>query len=388
MQKNYTRLYPVASASYAVLLLLLVVGCNKPSLGDSYPEPFYGQLLVGDSLIAPVAQSVSERIFEDSAFVVVKQFTVHPDAATEDTPAERISPSPAIAIVDATEDYLYLFDKDILMLRKFSIADGALDFAIKIDVVQARNGGAVMRLVSDEVLWIANVERGKIVRITTAGERLDDLDVPGRGAPIVASDGSFVMASIEDNEALFHSYTPGTQKQDAFGVFTNRVVSVNDIRYPGHGMGFIGEGVSDGSRSFVYAGLMGGGLLSYNMDGSLRYFRESIHHNNFPGLLPDTTVGVTGLVFDMEGVREQQIPINIWNDVYYQFYSVVGGDSEWGWDAYDYASGDYKYSIRRSGECGYNFITESHVYANCLNKGFFQIKRADAVTSQALAMVN
>ncbi|MEM8488179.1 MAG: hypothetical protein AAF564_21695 [Bacteroidota bacterium] len=389
LPKSNTSLYPLVPVLYAVVILLTAAGCNKASLGESYPEPFYGQLLAGDSLITPVAQVVSDRVFEDSAYVVVKQFIVHPEAATEDTPAERISPAPVAAVVDAAEDYLYLFDKETFTLRKFSIADGTLQFAIEIDVEQKRNGRPVLRLVSDEVLWIANIEKGKIVRYTSAGERLSDLDMPGLGTPIVADDGAFVIANYEDNEGLFHSYSPRMKKQDAFGVLTNIKVALQGIPYPGHGMGFMGEGVTDGSHSFVYAGLLGGGLLSYKMDGSLRYFRESIDHSNFPGVREDTTRQVTVLSTDMEGVETQQIPFNVWNDTYYQFYSVIG-EEDWGWDAYDYNSGDYKYSIRRSNQCGNNFITDTHVYANCLNRGFFQMKRAEAVNSskQALAAIN
>ena len=55
--------------AYAIVMLLLFPGCGREAtLGDGYPDPFYGQLLIGDSLLAPQPQMVSGRVYEDSAF--------------------------------------------------------------------------------------------------------------------------------------------------------------------------------------------------------------------------------------------------------------------------------------------------------------------------------
>ncbi len=372
----YTRSNAVLPLVF-VFVCLILSGCGREtSLGEGYPEPFYGQLLMGDSLVAPQPQAASERVFEDSAYVVVKQFSVHPNAATPETPTERILSAPVRAVVDAAERHLYVLDQESMSVIKYAIADASIVDVFKLDINVKHGGGVNMVLKSEEELWISGAEKDSIVRITTDGRRLEDMDAEHAGMPMVADNGDFVLAGIHDPEALFHTYSVGMEKQHAFAVLTNHKVSIKDTPYPGHGMGFIGEGVSDGSPSFVYAGLMGGGLLSYNMDGSLRYYRQSIVHNDFPGLLPDTTQVLPSMVFNMDGVKGQQIPMNTWDGEYYQFYSEfdASGGATWRWDAYQYDTGDYLYSIRPVTNCGYNFITSEHIYAHCLNEGFFQLK--------------
>lgn len=354
--------------------LFFIIGCIQPHPADNYPEAFYGELLLGDSLIVAAPQQKSEREFVAMATVVKQRFTSSPESATDETPAGIIMENPAMAGVDSNEDYLFLMDAASLAINKYSLASGALLKVIDAPEKRRTNKTSQGRLsvTSNDELWVRGVENRKMLRLDFEGDVLGNVKGPASGFVTQVNANNVVHTTALNEDELFHVYSMEGDIEHSFGIMSS---SAHVEGSKGHGLGFIGETVGDGSNSFVYAGLFGGGLLSFDDQGNLAYFRESIDHNPFPGTIPYTsTTGYNSETVDVAGVRTQQLPINIWNGIYYQNVLILE-EERMIVDAYAYETGEYLYSLPvRDKECGYIFITDDHIYANC-KEGFVQLER-------------
>ncbi|MEM8487765.1 MAG: hypothetical protein AAF564_19595 [Bacteroidota bacterium] len=368
----------------AQLLLLCVLplfaACQEePHPADSYPEPFSGQVLQGDSLISPVPQRISQRTFEDSTTVVLRQYTVFPDSASSGTPPERMMKMPIAAGLDSREETLYVMDTESLLINKYDVASAELTDVITSakDAHEPSNYGAGLRMISDEEMWLYGVKKARITQMSTTGDLGRDIKFKSGEHHAVSTSGNYVVRRINDDIELFHTYTSKDKAQASFGILSSEKIELNGESFKGHGMGFMGSVISDGTDSFVYAAQFGGVLLRYKMDGSLQYFREAIKPGSFPGLAAYTPSGPNSWSID-DGVSNHiSYPINEWNGTIYYFVTEKGEDStRWMIDAYDYDNGDYLYSINRRETCRYIFITDEHIYAHCIDPGgFVQFKR-------------
>ncbi len=362
-------------------IVLLVAACqDEPHPADNYPEPFRGQLLQGDSLLAPTPQRASMRVFEDSASVVLRQYTVFPDSATADTPSERIMRMPISAGLDSKGETLYVMDTESFLINKYDVTSGELlgviTAAKDAHVPNPYSGG--IRLINDEDFWVYGLDKARITRMRTSGEILDAIKYTSGEFHAASRSGNYVVARFYDDHELFHTHTPKDRSQASFGILTSEKLEIDGRVVKGHGLSFTGGVISDGSESFLYAASFGGLMLSYTMDGSLRYFRESIKPGMFPELVPyEGEAKNTVMTVNQEQARQSQVPLNVWNGTAY--YAVREYDDEitlWTIDAYDYDTGDYLYSIDRRETCRYVFITDEHIYAHCFDPGgFVQFQR-------------
>lgn len=375
---------------YATLLFLfaLITGCQqqdlKQSLEEQFNGPFYGRLVYDNQLIDPRPQDSSERLFEEEATQIVRQFTVHPLQASADSDLV-IMVSPVRTVVDAEEQFLFLMDSDSNAVHKFSLQDGAL-LAVSEDPkdrVTTNGKSTNIHLRANEELWLTGIQRAKVMRTNLDGEFIDFIDLPYSGQVAPTRSGDFVLLETGNLEELFHIYSSEGKKQRSFGILSSVEHEIRGYLQKAHGMGFLGEVRTAGGNSFIYTNFWGAGLLGFTMDGTLKFFRETIDNNPFPPLrylteeeeelsLDDSGRGMTP---DLENTKSQQFAANVWNGVFYQNTYMLAGDRSFVVDAYDYDTGDYLYSIPSPEGCGIVYVTDKHLYANCLEQGFFQLRR-------------
>lgn len=373
--------------------VLLATACkDEPHPADSYPEPFNGRLLQGDSLISPVPQRVTQRVLEDSATVVLRRYTVFPDSASANTPPERIMKMPVSAGLDSREETLYVMDTESLLINKYDVASAELVEVITTakEAHEPSPYGAGLRMVSDEELWLYGVKKARITRMSAAGELGNDIKFKSGEHHAVSRSGDYVVRRINDEHELFHTYAANDRAQASFGILSSEKIELGGQPVKGHGLGYIGNVVSDGTNSFVYAAQFGGVLLRYSMDGTLTYFREALKPGTFPGMESYTASGPNAWGIDDKVPSHISYVVNEWNGTIYYFVTEKSDDAtRWFIDAYDYDSGDYRYSIERRHTCRYTFITDAHIYAHCVDPGgFVQLKREgppQAVSANGIA---
>lgn len=357
-------------------ILLFMIGCTQPHPASHYPEPFYGQLLMGDSLMEAEPQQKSEREFVALATVVKQRFTVSPDSATDDTPAEIIMEKPVSASVDDNEEYLFLMDQESQVINKYAITtDELIDVFNYASENKTLLRSASLLSVRNGELWLSSGGKQKpVLRLNQKGEFLGFIDNPHRGGVSDVAPGKYLQYNLNE-PALFHVHNENGKREHSFGVLASERKHLTQVykNLMGHGLGFSGDVKTDGKGTFVYSSFYGGGLLGYNIDGTLRYFRETVDHNAFPPT-PFMEGNGGSKIVDMDSVRTQQMPINVWNGVFYQYVNLIG-EKKMVVDAYAYDTGDYLYSLPVNWkECGYIFITDDHIYANC-KEGFVQLAR-------------
>ena len=352
----------------------MFAGCteNSPHPAKDYPEPFYGQLLYEDSLITATPQQISERVIGDSIGVIERVYMVPSDKAQPDTPEEAIMELPIDAGVDNDGKYLYVMEKNSFKTNKYDLSSGELTLVLN-SVAENKSTshlGKGMRVMSNDELWIYGANTSKIFRVTPQDELLGYWEGRSGDSFIKMTSGELVKTTSSNEHELFHVFDEGGEKLRSFGILSSYQIEVDGYKTVGHGLGFHGWTSTNGDDSFVHVANMGGGLLSFNTDGSLRYFREFVEHVPFPDTVPtgENTRGI-----DMDGVHTQHFALNVWEDVYYE-YAIEVNSGERIIDAYDYNTGDYLSSIPHPDGCWVKFVTDSKVYAMC-ESGFSQLER-------------
>ena len=359
----------------AAFMLIFVAGCTTSDSSSEYPRPFYGRLLHDGVLVDPAPQTATGRLYQPMPAEVNIQFTVHPAQATNDTPSAKIMETPSDAGILHQDEHLFLMDNESLRINKFALADGRLKQVITTVADYGLPGfnKKRMRVMEGEELWIHGLEPGKIMRLDEAGEMLGWAEAQGTQPMLLFNSGEVLKLMPLNGEKLFHLYDDRGAELRSFGILSSRKLEAMGEPMPGHGLGFLGNVSTDGNDTFVYAGGAGGGLLGYRTDGTLRYFRAYIDADLFASVQQSDSVSY---MLDWDGVKNQYFALNVWDGVYYQLVYNVGGDQSFFVDAYDYDTGDYLYSIPSPEGCGYRFVTDTHLYANCMEGGFVQFERA------------
>lgn len=375
--------FPFSQLHFAVLALVLcwITGCQGPHPAADYPEPFYGELLYGDSLISPAPQPRTARVFEDLSTVRTVQYAVNPYFANAETPADRIMYRPNAAAVDPEESVLFLMDVDSMYIHKYDISSGELLETI----TSAREAwvpsayGAGLRVISDDLLWVYGIERRKITRMDVSGRLGASIEFIAGDALTADQSGAYVKMTPSNSDYLFHTFSPSGRELESFGILSSSRMMHNGKAYPGHGLGFAGQVVSDGSASFVYVANSGGKLLSFDMGGTLLYYRETIESNPFP-----RTVAMDSLemvrTLESEGVQAYHTVINVWDDVLY-LNTFRTSDNTFVIDAYSYTTGEYLHSLYPPEDNSPVFITADHLYV-VAEEGFFQMDRPAGVRTE------
>ncbi len=354
---------------------LFIAGCSQPHPAADYPEPFRGQLFAGDSLIDPTPQVIEDRIFEEAATERLFQYVVTPDHATADTPADRIMALPLNAVVDSRESVLYVMSVDSLYINKYDISSGDLQQVITSPREKWTPSAylAGLRIISDDLLWIYGIEKAKVYEMDSNGELGKSIDMVSGGGDMTPSlNGNVAKITSHNSDYLFHIFSATGEEKAAFGILSSERMKHNGKEYPGHGLGFAGQVISDGSDTFVYVANSAGKLLQYDMDGRFLYYRETIQTNSYPASVPSE--GNHNVIkLDTEGIKGYTNAVNIWDGVLYTSTFVLGEDRHI-IDAYEYATGDYLYSFYPPENSFPTFITSDHLYAVGLD-GVFQMKR-------------
>ncbi len=356
------------------LVLTMVAGCmeSNPHPAKDYPEPFYGQLFYEDALISATPQQITARVIGDSVGAVQQVYMVPSEMAQADTPQAAIMELPIDAGIDNEGKYLYVMEKNSFKTNKYDLSTGELSLELNTAAENKATShlGKGIRVMSDDELWIHGVDAGKVFRITPQDELLGYWEGRSGDSFIKMTSGALVQTTSSNEHELFHVFDTEGEKQRSFGILSSYQIEIDGYKTVGHGLGFHGWTTTNGDDSFIHVANMGGGLLSFNTDGSLRYFREFVEHVPFPGTVPtgENTRGI-----DMDGVHTQHMALNVWEDVYYE-YAINVNSGERIIDAYDYNTGDYLSSIPHPEGCWVKFVTDSEVYAMCEN-GFSKLER-------------
>ena len=370
-------------AALLFFYIIICTGCAKQiDLEAQYGESFHGKLAHGNALLNPKPQEVGERTFLEQPSEVVKQFTVDPARATEDTPPDIIVNATFPFSIDNQEEYLYTMHPHRFIVKKFSVADGTLlaTFTALQDHVDAYDGVRVpgMRVMENDELWIMQGKRHHVLRLSPDGEFIGEIELPRHGDHVEAmNNGTFAFLGSTNFETLFRTYTLKGKKENEFGILSSVRYDSGGYEMVGHGGGFTGEIRAKGD-AFVYSGFFGARLLSYTSDGELRYYRKMIDDHPFPGLVAvsdATGSGAQVMRINYEQVVTQQFAANIWGDVFYQLTYFPEDNQTVIVDAYAFDTGDYLYSMDMPENCYTRFVTDQHVYAACKEQGVLQFNR-------------
>lgn len=370
-------------------LALMTPSCERPSRYADF-EAFNGKLAYGDSLISPVPQYATGRLFEAQSTSEALRFSVHPGQADESTDPRIIMQMPTQVEVDQSEGFIYVMDTESALINKFSLPDGAL--LASIETVQeyrkSESTRPALQVLPDGSLQICNLGDRRIIRLRPDGavEQAGTLPRGISGCTVGTSNGEQIALNPLNDEELFHILGKRGQTRRTFGMLSNLHVreakSEAKSDHPvvkGHGIDFVGTIGTSGESSFVYAGSQWGGLIGFNTDGTFRFYRETIAHYPFPRLVRDRTGDPFQLQMSSDPSEGSRFVINVWEGVYYQ--QIFPPCTEevcpqtFTVDAYSYDTGDYLYSFRTPTNCAAMFITESHIYANCLGRGVIQYIR-------------
>ena len=370
---------PKTPLFFFALMLLTCSGCGgaEESTISYSGDPFYGLLAHNDSLYMPEPQEKQERVVEVVDLDIAMTFGVTPEAATDDTPPEQILFTPPIdVVVDEKNGALYLLDKDAHVIKKFSLQDGSLIQIIGNGEGEGPGeflGAWSLWLLENGTTWVHDGQRKALIGFKGDGALLETHALPLQGSVAVAHSERFVYNSSLNTERLFHVFDAVNKKQQTFGLMAHPLLP------EGHGLPYMGYVITDGSDSFLYTNYFGGGLVSFDFDGTFRFFRETIDPNPFPGMtnttLPDGTLTKT---VDSAGEHPPHFILNVYNNVYYDL--VVNKPDAGGLfvDAYAYSTGDYLYSIKTPDSCGALAVTAEYVYAQCNEEGLVQLRRSEA----------
>ncbi len=382
---------------YLFGLVLGTLSCNqKPMYSDA--EPFYGSLVYNDSIYSPIPQFQLNRLFEAAAGEEGYRFTIPTGSQGLEADSVMVMSMPTQAVVDKNEQFFYVMDTESYLINKFALSDGSLQKSITTaqEYRKAHNLQPSLQLLSDGSLQICGTERRQILQLHPDGKVKNSVKIPrGVNGCVMGIDSENQVAlTIFNFDELFQVLNKRGRIKDNFGVVSNLHLRpvVGDIKYKaGHGIDFVGSIGTDGASSFVYAGSKWGGLLGFDVNGEFRFFRETINHRPLPfrsslPLLSPIEEGKSGpqiMEFEPEILEDEpadfRFTVNVWEGVYYQQIippcNAETCASSFIVDAYSYENGDYLYSLHTPVNCGAIFITEDHIYANCLGRGLVQFVR-------------
>ena len=359
--------------SLLILIVFCAAACSKeaPKSDIDYDESMYGYLIIEDSIIAPVPQTVQERIIVDRPTEIVRKFGMSDEDADSGLPPVNLLSNPRQAVVDASEKHLYILDHGVMDVKQFDIDTGQL--------VQRYGKGkgsgpgefldlGLIALVGEGQILVTDKKKRDLTLFDLEGQvqRVKKMPFHTRGLA-TSQDGRYVLLTNRSNNLdLFKMYTAQGEELVSFGW----LASGDDKPY----ISFPGEMLGNNSDSFVFSGLYGGGLLSYSFEGAFRFYRETLDSAPFPRWVADNTEDAPVYKLDASLSNATHIQRNIWENVYYEVVLYQEEGQTWFIDAYDMETGDYIASTVLPEECGAYFITDRHVYANC-KEGFVQFLR-------------
>jgi len=370
-------------------VFLIFTGCDQTSEYADL-DPFYGPLAQGDSLIYPTPQYTSHRQFEGLAVEKNLTLSVPPGKATDETPPELIMKWPIHIAIDPEEEFIYVMDKETFRINKMSLADGALVQSITAaqEYSKGSSSATMIQYLLDGTVKV--FVPGKIVlQLEPNGNVKEFLKHPRKinGYMLSIDSDSYVGMTVLNYPELFHVYNKRGVRARSFGFLSNLHLreKPGKMEPVGHMLDFMGTLGTDGKSSFVYSGSLKGGLLGFSKDGTLRFYRETINHRPYSQkALVDQNEDVPPA--NTEASNSGLSTLNVWNGVYYQLVippcNAESCPQTFTVDAYSYESGDYLFSLNPPANCVAVFLTDEHLYANCLPRGLIQFVRPERPQNQ------
>lgn len=203
---------------------------------------------------------------------------------------------------------------------------------------------------SEEEVWICDLDRGGIAVFSAGGkvERRLHLD-PAAGRLIPDPEGGFVATSLAGGEGLFRRYSDQGDLEGSFGTLFQKDFQT--------WIAADGWFVPAGPSALIYPFRNAGLLISYSMDGRLRFFRNTIN----PVPLPRIKVDAAGRQSVPAETPVSTVSGSVVGDSLYLLAPTGDGKVL---DVYGAADGTYRYSIKPpEPDARYVVLTEDRLYS-------------------------
>jgi hypothetical protein len=204
--------------------------------------------------------------------------------------------------------------------------------------------------VGEGEVWVCDPDHGAVA-VFSAGGHLDrriKLD-PAAGRLALDPEGGFVATSLAGGEGLFRRYSRDGDPKGSFGALFQE-----DFQTSVAADGWI---VPAGSGVLIYPFRNAGLLVSYSVDGRLRFFRQTI----VPMTLPKVRVDAAGRQSPLADTPVSTISGSVAGD---SLYLLSAAGNEKVLDVYGAADGSYRYSMKPpEPDARYVVLTEDLLYS-------------------------
>ena len=284
---------------------------------------------------SPIAQESRGRNWRDVRFALVFQIRAGDSAAMEEPTLLRADSSGSLYILDSGgPQVLKVSDQGELLARYDHASMGS-----PTDVAVGSEGE----------VWVCDPERKAIAIFASDGgflRRIAPHPPAARLAP--GRRGGFVATGLTGGQGLFRRYSASGEFEGSFGaLFAEEMHS---------SLAADGWIVSNG-EFLVYPFRNAGLLVSYSMDGRLRFFREAIA----PVPLPSVHVDAAGLPSVDRNAPLASISGSIVGDELYVLSDAPGGRAL---DVYETEHGSYRYSLHSpEADARFVVVTADRVYS-------------------------
>lgn len=314
---------------WMVLASLVLVGLAAGHFGrraGTYP------LSLAEGSPPPRPQEARERVWRTARFEPV---------ANVPAGEGKMLAMPTVLRVDGRGD-VYILDSGRSEVRRLSPAGRPLTVYSDPSLgnptdVAVGAGGEV---------WVCDPDHHQIAVFSAAGRLLRKIEVdPAVARLIVNPAGGFVAVGLTGGEGLFRRYSADGEPEGSFGALFQEEFHT---WVPADGWFVSGEpGVL--IYPFRYAGL----LVSYTMDGRLRFFRQTIA----PVPLPNVRIDAAG----RPSVPDAPL-VSVSSSIVGEDLFVFTGERVL--DVYDAEAGSYRYSIRPpEKDARYVVLTADRLYS-------------------------
>ncbi len=303
---------------------------------------FFGQragthpLALDSKAPAPRPQTVRERVWRDARFEPVDSIAAWDGGYLH---------LPTVLRVDGRGN-LYILDSGQSAVIKLSPERRQLARYEDSSVVNPTD----VAVGKDEQVWMCDSNSGGVAVFSAGGqiERRIRLD-PAAGRLIPDPAGGFVATSVAGGEGLFRRYSAKGDPQGEFGALFQKDFHT--------WIAADGWFVPAGSGVLIYPFRNSGLLVSYSMDGRLRFFRQTI----VPVPLPRIKVDAAGRQSLAAETPVSTVSGSVVGDNLYLLSATGDGKVL---DVYGTVDGGYRYSMQPpEKDARYVVLTEDRLYS-------------------------
>ena len=318
---------------WMVLASLVVVGLAAGIFGQragTHP------LTLNPEAPAPRPQTVRERVWRAVRFEPVASFSSGPGAYLEMPTLLRVDNGGNLYILDSGRSTVVKLSPEGRQLAKYQ--DSSVTNPTDVAVGKG-----------DEV-WMCDPDSGGVAVFSAGGQidrriRLD----PAVGRLALDPEGGFVATSLAGGEGLFRRYSRKGDRKDSFGSLFQDEFQTS--------VAADGWFVPAGPGVLIYPFRNAGLLVSYSMDGRLRFFRQTIA----PLPLPRVKVDAAGRQSVPTEIPVSTVSGSVAGDSLYLLTPTGAGKVL---DVYGTVDGSYRYSMKPpEPDARYVVLTEDRLYS-------------------------